>query len=296
MPLRSIIVMTLMLMTSFSLWGEDVARQKLNAKLEKLFEKEEYPHIQTLKQLSLITALAEEYYNPEDITVIIDLEAVFEPTKLSFRYPVMLKHRKLLNRILSRMVHSDQEKVANFIYANAKNSLIEPDASRMIQKLQQKGIRVGGLLVTPRAGTAIDAGKARYVELHKHNISFSTFQGIENPVVFREFYEHHGLHQGFYQGLLTAYRVSRKQTKDFTLMGFLSRLKTLPRVVIYVDPQEPDLLSVHRQLYKLIPQTTFIGVHYRKSVQKRAVEKNVPAKKFRDDWHKVIKKVMEIDA
>ncbi|MCC8399775.1 MAG: DUF2608 domain-containing protein [Rickettsia endosymbiont of Platyusa sonomae] len=208
-------------------------------------------------------------YPPEDILLVLGRDKVIFK---SFFPPINQLNKNELSKLSELFKSVKASKVVyidTILFTEYKNELLDSNLPKFIKGIMDKGSPV---IVSDRSLTGnfnnikkLEIWKADY--LKKFNIDLSNSFPQHNYLIFNNMEPFDNTYQTFYQGIL-----SSNNSPSFRLiLNFLIEVKFMPKVLIMIDENSSELISMESQLKNYDDKVMFIGYNYRLSDTKESI-------------------------
>ncbi len=226
---------------------------------------------------------AKEYFDSanQDTLILCDIDSTLTtPSDPYWQRQAIQRHNEIYQKYVADF---DKHQLCIFLHLITLQSpaqLLEKEWTIVIQKLQQRGIKIFGFTASKMTAIGKKVNRFsswRHQELARFGIDFS--MSFPGTYVFENLEDFGGEHPGIEKGIIYT---GQKIKKGDVLETVFNTLKWIPPKLIVIDDKIDNIKSCEDVLKKLFPQIYFVGIHYkgveklpRTITQSRIFEKNI---------------------
>lgn len=207
---------------------------------------------------------AQEYFEAsnQDTLILCDIDSTLTtPSNPYFQRQAIQLHNKIYQKYIA---HFNKHQLCIFLHLitlQSPSQLLEKEWPIIIQKTQQRGIRILGFTASKMTaiGTKVNRFSSwRHGELLRLGIDFS--MGFPGTQLFHNLDDFDEEHPGIENGIVYT---GQKIKKGDVLEAIFNTLKWVPKKIIVIDDKIDNIKSCIDVLKHKLPNIQFIGIHYK---------------------------------
>ncbi|MBT4880172.1 MAG: DUF2608 domain-containing protein [Alphaproteobacteria bacterium] len=237
---------------------------------------------------------AQSYFTQadEDTLVLFDVDGVLTHSDdPAFQLGSLYKHIDEFRNIKNSLSPSDFRYLLWSSLIDTGFLLVDANAPKFVQELQEKGAKLIGLTGAPSG--SVEEIKSfpelRNTALQGFGIDFSTTLPYTDAFVFNNFPMFNGNHPLFYKGIIYCNQGTDSAPKEEILLNFLERLKWTPKHIFFFEDRKGNLEAMETALKKHLPNTKFTGIHFKGGLA--FPNQSISKEKFVARWKKLAEKI-----